>query len=447
MKDKILFVSLGCDKNLVDSERMLGLLAEKGFAFTDDEDEADIVVVNTCCFINDAKQESIDTLLEMAELRKSGRIRALAAAGCLAQRYREEIQKEIPEVDLIIGTTAIQEIAGSLQEFLDSGCKKNHYRDLNEKPLADTKRINTTGGHYDYLKIAEGCDKHCTYCIIPKVRGTYRSVPMESLLKEAEGLAADGVKELILVAQESTLYGTDLYGEKRLSELLRKLCRIEGLHWVRILYCYPEEIDDELIRVMKEEPKICHYLDLPIQHADDAILKKMGRRTDREQITAIIGRLRAQIPDICIRTTLITGFPGETIEAHENLLAFVDEMEFDRLGVFPYSQEEDTPAALMPGQISEEVKEERRDQIMELQQEIAFDAALSMKGRIVDAMIEGRVADEDVYVARTYKDAPNVDGFLFINTKRELMTGDFVKCRITGANEYDLIGELEDESA
>lgn len=445
MSDKILFVSLGCDKNLVDSERMLGFLSETGFSFTDDEAEADIVVVNTCCFINDAKQESIDTLLEMAELRKSGRIKALAAAGCLAERYREEIQKEIPEVDLIIGTGAIQEIAKSLAEFLDKGTKKNYYRDLNEKPLSGTKRVITTGGHYAYLKIAEGCNKRCTYCIIPKVRGNYRSVPMDVLMKEAENLASEGVKELILVAQETTLYGTDLYGEKRLPQLLRKLCRIEGFYWIRILYCYPEEIDDELILVMKEEPKICHYLDLPIQHADDAILKKMGRRTDREQLTKIICRLREQIPDICIRTTLITGFPGETEEAHEELLAFVDEMEFDRLGVFPYSQEEDTPAALMPEQIPEDIKEERRGQLMELQQEIAFDAALSMAGRTVDAMIEGRVADEEVYVARTYKDAPNVDGFLFINTKRELMTGDFVRCRITGSNEYDLIGELEDE--
>ena len=444
MNRKILFISLGCDKNLVDSERMLGLLASRGYEFTDDETQADIVVINTCCFINDAKQESIDTILEIAELRKSGALQALVVTGCLAQRYREEIQKEIPEVDMIIGVAAIDEIAQALDEFFN-GKSENHYRNLNEQPWADTKRIVTTGGHYAYLKIAEGCDKHCTYCIIPKVRGNYRSIPMESLIEEAEALAAEGVKELILVAQETTVYGVDLYGKKTLPELLCRLCRIEGLHWIRILYCYPEEIDDELIRVIKEEPKICHYLDLPIQHGCDNILKRMGRRTNRQELTEIIEKLRNEIPDICIRTTLITGFPGETDEEHEELMDFTAQMEFDRLGVFTYSQEEDTPAASMPEQIADEVKEERCQQIMKLQQEIAFDAALSMEGKVVEAMVEGKVADEDAYVARTYKDAPNVDGFLFINTTRQLMSGDFVKCRITGAYEYDLIGELEDE--
>ena len=453
MSEKIFFISLGCDKNLVDSEMMLGLLSQKGYEFTDDETEADIVVINTCCFINDAKQESIDTILEMAELRKTDDIKALVVTGCLAQRYKEEIQKEIPEVDAIIGTAAIDEIVGVLDELfcrenadINVG-KINRYRNLDNKPLTDTKRVVTTGGHYAYLKIAEGCDKHCTYCIIPKVRGNYRSVPMESLIKEAEILAEGGVKELILVAQETTVYGTDLYGKKMLPQLLSKLCRIEGIHWIRILYCYPEEIDDELIQVIAVEPKICHYLDIPIQHGCDNILKKMGRKTDRKQIEDIIGKLRSRIPDICIRTTLITGFPGETDEEHEELMVFVEQMKFDRLGVFAYSQEEDTPAALMPNQIPEEVKEERLAQLMELQQEIAFDAALSMEGTCVDAMIEGKVADDDVYVARTYKDAPNVDGLLFVNTGRELMTGDFVKVRVTGAYEYDLIGELEDESA
>ena len=444
MSDKILFISLGCDKNLVDSEKMLALLSEKGYGFTDDEAEADIVVINTCCFINDAKQESIDTILEMAELRKNGALKALIVAGCLAQRYREEIQKEIPEVDMIIGISAIDEITQALDKFR-CGQKENYYGSPDKRPYADTKRILTTGGHYAYLKIAEGCDKHCTYCVIPKVRGSYRSIPMENLVEEAEMLAAEGVKELIIVAQETTLYGVDLYGVKTLPTLLRRLCRIDELYWIRILYCYPEEIDDELIRVIKEEPKICHYLDLPIQHGCDTILKRMGRRTTGGELEEVVGKLRREIPDICIRTTFITGFPGETEEEHEELLAFVERMEFDRLGVFTYSQEEDTPAAVMAGQIPEEVKEERRAQLMELQQEIAFDAAVSMEGKLVDAMIEGKVTDEDAYVARTYKDAPNVDGFLFINTKRELMTGDFVKCRITGAYEYDLIGELEDE--
>ncbi|MBO5473060.1 MAG: 30S ribosomal protein S12 methylthiotransferase RimO [Lachnospiraceae bacterium] len=445
MKKKVMFVSLGCDKNLVDSEMMLGLLAKRGYEFTDDETEADVVVVNTCCFINDAKEESINTILEMAELKKSGQIEALIVAGCLAQRYREEIQTEIEEVDAIVGTMAIDEMADTIEEVL-KGEKKNHYRSLETQPFTSAERVVTTGGHYAYLKIAEGCNKHCTYCIIPRVRGNYRSVPMESLVEEAGRLAQQGVKELILVAQETTLYGMDLYGKKMLPELLHELCRISGIYWIRILYCYPEEIDDELIRTMKEEKKICHYLDLPVQHASDKILRRMGRKTDKEQLTNIVKKLRAEIPDICLRTTLITGFPGETQEDHEELMTFVDEMEFDRLGVFTYSQEEDTPAADMPDQIPDETKEDRQAELMELQQEIAFEAAENMKGRIVTAMIEGKVADENAYVARTYKDAPNVDGFLFINTGRELMTGDFVKVKITGSYEYDLIGELEDES-
>ncbi len=444
MKKKILFVSLGCDKNLVDSEMMLGMLAEHGYEFTDDEQEADLVVVNTCCFINDAKEESINTILEMAELKKSGAIEGLIVTGCLAQRYREEIQTEIPEVDAILGTAAIDEIVRTIENTC-RGVKENHYKSLEERPLTGVDRVVTTGGHYAYLKIAEGCDKHCTYCIIPKVRGNYRSVPLERLVEEAEKLAARGVKELILVAQETTLYGTDLYGDKALPELLHRLCMISDLHWIRLLYCYPEEIDARLIRVIQQEEKICHYLDLPIQHASNGILKRMGRRTDKEQLENIIGTLRREIPDICLRTTLITGFPGETQEDHEELLDFVDRMEFDRLGVFPYSQEEDTPAALMEGQIAEEVKQERYAQLMELQQEIAFEAAENMVGRVVDAMIEGRITEENAYVARTYKDAPGVDGFLFVNTGRELMTGDFVKVRVTASNEYDLIGELEDE--
>lgn len=446
MKKKVLFQSLGCDKNLVDSERMLGMLAEHGYGFTDDEDEADAVVVNTCCFIGDAKEESVNTILEMAELKKSGRIEALVVTGCLAQRYQEEIRKEIEEVDAVIGTSAIEDLPTVLDAAF-AGKAEDCYHSLDEKPLTDKRRILTTGGHFAYLKIAEGCDKHCTYCIIPKVRGPYRSVPMESLLREAKELAEQGVKELILVAQETTVYGQDIYGHKALPELLERLCRIEGLVWIRILYCYPEEIDDALIRVMQREEKICHYLDIPVQHASDSILKRMGRRTDRKELTDIVDTLRREIPDICLRTTLIAGFPGETQEDYETLLTFVEEMAFDRLGVFPYSQEEDTPAAEMPEQIPDEVKQARCDALMALQQEIAFDAAAAMEGRLVTAMIEGKVADDDVYVARTYKDAPDVDGYLFVQTDRELMTGDFVRVRITGSFEYDLMGELEDESA
>lgn len=438
---KILFISLGCDKNLVDTEMMLGELLQKGYEFTDDEAEADIVVVNTCCFIGDAKEESINTLLEMAELKTSGQIKVLVAAGCLAQRYKEEIQTEIPQVDAIIGTTAIDSIVAAIDEVL-AGQSRNHYAELNAKPLTGVSRVVTTGGHFAYLKIAEGCNKHCTYCIIPKVRGDYRSVPMEDLVREAEELAEKGVKELILVAQETTLYGVDLYGKKSLPELLHKLALIPGIFWIRILYCYPEEITDELIETIKKEPKVCHYLDIPIQHASDAVLKRMGRRTNQEQLRNMIEKLRHEIPDICLRTTLIAGFPGENDEDHEELMQFVDEMEFDRLGVFTYSQEEDTPAAIMPDQIPEEVKEARREEIMELQQEIAFEKAEEMIGRVLTVMIEGKIADEDAYVARTYRDAPNVDGYLFVNTTATLMTGDLVRVQVTDSNEYDLIGEI-----
>lgn len=441
---KILFISLGCDKNLVDSEMMLGMLGEKGFTFTDDEAEADIIVVNTCCFIGDAKEESINTLLQMSELRESGQIRALIAAGCLAQRYQEEIRKEIPQVDAIVGTTAIEDIVTAVEEVL-AGQNHNYCKDINEKPVTGHRRMVTTGGHFAYLKIAEGCDKHCTYCIIPKVRGNFRSVPMEDLVAEAKQLAQVGVRELILVAQETTLYGVDLYGRKSLEGLLHELAQIDGILWIRILYCYPEEITDELIETIATEPKVCHYLDIPIQHASDAVLKRMGRRTDQEELRSMIKRLRDRIPDICLRTTLISGFPGETQEDFEELYRFVDEMEFDRLGVFPYSQEEDTPAAVMSDQVEEAVKEARRDELMELQQEIAFEKAADMVGRVLTVMIEGRVADEEAYVARTYRDAPGVDGYLFVNTAAELMTGDFVKVLVTGSNEYDLIGEIYHE--
>ncbi|MCH5345187.1 MAG: 30S ribosomal protein S12 methylthiotransferase RimO [Acetatifactor sp.] len=441
---KILFVSLGCDKNLVDSERMLGMLQRRGYDFTDDEAEADIVVVNTCCFINDAKEESINTLLQMGELKKEGRIKALIAAGCLAQRYREEIQKEIPEVDAILGTTAIDRVVSAVDEVL-AGQKQNHYNDINAKPTAGEKRVVTTGGHYAYLKIAEGCDKHCTYCIIPRVRGNYRSIPMEELLAEAGELAGMGVKELILVAQETTLYGVDLYGEKSLSKLLHELAQIGGIYWIRLLYCYPEEITDELIETIATEPKVCHYLDIPVQHASDPVLKRMGRRTNEEELRTMIDRIRERIPDICLRTTLISGFPGETKEDHEELYRFVNEMEFDRLGVFTYSQEEDTPAAAMADQVEEPVKESRRDELMELQQAIAFEKAESMIGRVLTVMVEGKVADEETYVTRTYRDAPGVDGYLFVNTTANLMTGDFVRVQVTDSNEYDLIGELYHE--
>ena len=437
----ILFISLGCDKNLVDSEVMLGLLDKKGYQIVDSEEDADIIVVNTCCFIHDAKEESIQTILEMAEYKKEGKLKALIVTGCLAQRYQQEIIDEIPEVDAVLGTTSYDHIVEAVEEAL-AGNGHVVLEDVDALPDVKEKRLVTTGGHYAYMKIAEGCDKHCTYCIIPKLRGNYRSVPMEKLLAEAKDLADQGVKELILVAQETTLYGKDLYGEKSLPKLLRELCKISGIRWIRILYCYPEEITDELIQVMKEEPKICHYLDLPIQHANDTILKRMGRRTSKQELIDIVQKLRKEIPDICLRTTLITGFPGETQEQHEEVMEFIDTLEFDRLGAFTYSPEEDTPAATFEDQIDEEVKEDRQADIMELQQEIAFDKAEDMIGREVLVMIEGKVADENAYVGRTYRDAPNVDGLIFINTDVELISGDFAKVKVTGALDYDLIGEL-----
>ena len=438
---KILFISLGCDKNLVDSEVMLGILADRGFEMTDTEDDADIIIINTCCFINDAKEESINTILEMAEYKKTGPCKALIVTGCLAQRYKQEIVDEIPEVDAVIGTSKYDEIF----DAVDQALKGSHFLDvddLDRLPSVPGKRILTTGGHYAHLKIAEGCDKHCTYCIIPKIRGNYRSVPMEQLLAEAASLAEQGVKELILVAQETTLYGVDLYGKKSLHILLKELAKIKGIRWIRILYCYPEEIYPELIETIKNEKKVCHYLDMPIQHASDAILKRMGRRTTKAQLKETVSLLRKEIPDIVLRTTLIAGFPGETQEQHEELMEFVDEMEFERLGVFAYSPEENTPAASMLDQIPEEIKEERRDAILELQQEIAFDKAADMVGRTLYAMIEGKVADEPAYVARTYADSPDIDGYVFVNTGEMLMSGDFVKVKITGSAEYDLIGEL-----
>ena len=441
MAMKILFVSLGCDKNRVDAEKMLGLLSGQGWQLTDDEMEADVIVINTCCFINEAKEESIRNILEYARCKEEGHCRALICTGCMAQRYAEEIREELPEVDAVVGTTAYDRIAEVIQEAL-RGERSQVMDDLSRLALPQGERVLTTGGHYAYLKIAEGCDKHCTYCAIPSMRGPYRSVPREILIREAEDLASKGVKELILVAQETTLYGTDLYGRRCLHELIRDLAQIRGIFWIRVLYCYPEEIYEDLIRCMKTEKKFLHYLDLPIQHANDEILRRMGRRTTREDLKRIIRHLRDEIPDIVLRTTLITGFPGESREQFEDVCRFINEMEFNRLGVFPYSQEEGTPAARLPDQIDEETKLSRMDELMELQQEIAFDLENEMIGREMDVMIEGQVAGENAYIARSYGDAPDVDGYVFLNTDETLVTGDFARVRITGASDYDLIGEL-----
>ena len=438
---KLLFISLGCDKNLVDSEYMIGMLTSHGITLIDDETQADIIIVNSCCFIGDAKEESINTILEMAEQKKTGVCKSLIVTGCLTQRYQDEVKKEIPEVDAILGTNSYDAIWEAVQSTLDHKFYEN-FHTLTGLPTHTTKRTVTTGGHFAYLKIAEGCNKNCTYCVIPSVRGRYRSVPMEELVDSAKELVAGGVKELILVAQETTLYGVDLYGEKSLHKLLDALNGISGLFWIRIMYCYPEEIYEELIDAMIRDKKVCHYLDMPIQHCNDEILRRMGRKTNKAELIERIEHLRKRVPDITLRTTLICGFPGETQEMHEELMQFVNDMEFDRLGAFTYSGEEGTPAAEMPDQIDEEVKKDWQADVMELQEEVIFDKNDSMKGTELYAFIEGKVADENAYVGRTYRDAPNVDGYIFVNSEEELMTGDIAKVKVTGAYEYDLIGEL-----
>lgn len=438
---KISMISLGCDKNLVDAEHMLGTMAQKGYSFTDDETQADVIVVNTCCFIEDAKQESINTIIDTARLKEEGNLKVLIVAGCLAQRYKDEILEEIPEVDALIGTSSFDKIEEAVENAL-RGEKAMEFLDLDRLPKISTKRLNSTGGWYAYLKIAEGCDKNCTYCIIPSLRGHYRSYPMEELVEAATQLASEGVKELILVAQETTLYGVDLYQKKMLPELLKRLCGIGGIRWIRILYCYPEEITDELIDTITSEEKICHYLDIPIQHASDRILRKMARRTNQNDLKEIVGKLRKKIPDITLRTTLITGFPGETEEDFEILKDFVDEMQFERLGVFTYSEEEGTIAAGFENQVDEEVKEVRREEIMLLQQEISLAHLQSLIGEELDVVIEGNIPDDGVYIGRTYMDVPGVDGYVFVESDRNHMSGDFVRVKITGASEYDLMGEL-----
>ncbi|MBD9290515.1 MAG: 30S ribosomal protein S12 methylthiotransferase RimO [Coprococcus eutactus] len=434
---KVLLISLGCDKNLVDSEVMLGLLNKAGHQLTNDETEADVVVVNTCAFISDAKEESINTIIEMGELKKTGKLKKLIVAGCLSQRYKDEIMKELPEIDVIIGATNYDKIVEAIGTDEESIVD-----DINYTPRPIAERIVTTNASMAYFKIAEGCNKLCTYCIIPHIRGRYRSMPMDSLIASAEKLASDGIKELVLVAQETTLYGVDLYGEKKLPELLTKLSEIEGIEWIRLLYCYPEEITDELIEVMATNPKICHYVDIPIQHSENAILKRMGRRTSREDIVELVGRLRTAMPDIAIRTTLISGFPGETQELHDGLVDFVDECEFDRLGVFTYSPEEGTPAAEYEDQVDGELAAKWRDEIMELQQEISYEKNQQMIGSAQKVLIEGYLVDDDVYVGRTYRDAPGVDGIVFVSAPYELISGSFVDVKITEANEYDLTGVI-----
>lgn len=438
---QILFVSLGCDKNLVDSEVMLGLLQDKGYSITNEEKEADVAVINTCCFIHDAKEESIENIIEVGKLKQTGKLKALIVTGCLAQRYKDEIHKELPEVDAILGTTSTESIVEAVEEVL-KGKGYDHFEDVDYLPPSHEKRVITSGTYMGYLKIAEGCNKRCTYCIIPKVRGSFRSVPMEDLVAQARYLVSNGITEICLVAQETTLYGVDLYGEKKLPELLRKLSEIEDLEWIRLLYCYPEEITKELIAEIKDNPKVCHYIDMPLQHCENDVLRRMGRRTTKEEIKQTIEYIRSEIPDIVLRTSLITGFPGETQEEHEALLEFIDEVEFNRLGVFTYSPEEDTPAAGFENQVEEAVKEQWRDEIMELQQEISYDLNSAMVGKTLKVIVEGYLYKEQMYVCRSYMDAPDIDGCVFVASEDELLTGDFIEVTITDFNEYDLIGEI-----
>ena len=425
---------------------MITSLREQGFRLVYEETEAEVIVVNTCCFIGDAKEESINTLLEMASYKETAKCKLLVAAGCLAQRYHKEIQTEIPEVDIIVGTMGYENLAETIRgELKEHQGVVETLQNIDYLPTPLTNRDSMSGGYYAYLKIAEGCDKCCTYCVIPKVRGHYRSVPMENLLAQAEHLVQNGAKELILVAQETTLYGVDLYGHKSLPELLEKLSELEELKWIRILYCYPEEITKELVHAIKTLPKVCHYLDIPIQHGSDGILKRMGRRTNSKELRDMVHYLRQEIPDIALRTTLITGFPGESEQDFEQLKEFVEELRFDRLGVFTYSREEDTPAAAMEEQVPEEVAEKRRDEIMQIQQKIAFEKTSAQIGRALEVMVEGALPEDGVYITRTYMDAPEVDGYVFVATDWNLMSGDFLNVKITGADEYDLIGEVIEE--
>lgn len=448
----ILMVSLGCDKNLCDSEAMLGLLAKHNYNITNDEQEADAIIVNTCSFIKDAMEESVNTVLEMAKLKQQN-LKYLIVTGCMAQRFKDEIFDEIPEIDACLGTSSFDKILDVIEELkardgIEDAEEISVYDDIDRlATITESNKVITSGTFMGYLKIAEGCDKFCTYCVIPHIRGHYRSVPMEQLLKETEYMASQGIEELVLVAQETTCYGKDLYGEKRLHVLVRELAKIDGIKWIRLMYCYPEEIYDELIDCFKEKPKLLHYIDMPMQHSEDAILKRMGRRTDRASIETVIGKLREAAPDIAIRTSLIAGFPGETQEDHEALMAFLDEQELDRVGVFAYSREDGTPAATFENQIDEETAEQWRNEIMELQQEISLDKNETFVGKIMQVIIEGYSSDDDVYVGRTYRDAPGVDGLVFVNCDYELMSGQIVDVRINEVGPYDMIGGIVDESA
>ncbi len=451
MEKTVAFTSLGCDKNRVDSEVMLGILKKAGYTPVAEERDADIIVVNTCCFIQDALEESIETILELAKYKAEGRCKGLIVAGCLSQRYREEFFQELPEVDAILSTGAYEEIVQAADRILEGEKEFVIEEDIDHKMDEEHSklRVLSTAGYYAYLKISEGCDNHCTYCIIPKLKGKHRSRTMESLVEEAQLLAKQGVKELIIVAQDTSIYGRDLYGKPMLHELLRRLCDVDGIAWIRLLYCYPETLTDETIQVMAEEPKICHYIDIPIQHGSDTVLKKMGRKTNQAELKERIGALRKAMPDMAIRTTLIVGFPQESEEEFRELLDFVEEMQFERLGVFTYSQEEGTAAARMDGQIDEDAKQERKDQVMALQKDISAKYCQKFVGKTVRVLVEGKLPEDEMYCGRTVQDAPDIDGMVFFRAEEAPLSGDFVTVKITEAIDYDLIGDVvyADESA
>lgn len=448
MSTKISFVSLGCDKNLIDSEIMLGLIDEEGYNITYDDSEADVIIINSCGFIMEANQEAIDKVLEMADYKKDGKCKALIVTGCMAQRYKDEIFEALPEVDAVVGTGDFESIGVVIKRLLDGEKQVELVTDKEHllNPDNSYKRIITTTGGFSYLKIAEGCDNHCTYCTIPSLRGHYRSRTIESLVKEATILAEKGVRELILIAQDTSLYGQDLYGKKSLPELLRELSKIENIKWLRILYCYPENVTDELIDEMSSNPKVLHYVDMPIQHSEDRILKLMGRRSTREGLKATIQKMRDKMPDMCIRTTLITGFPDESEEDFNAQCEFIKEVGFDRLGVFTYSPEEGTPAARMDNQIDEDIKAERKDYILELQKSISASICEKYVGRTLEVIVEGKIdGDEDnIYCGRSYRDCYEIDGFVFFKSDEELLAGDFYNIKITEAGDYDLVGERID---
>lgn len=444
MKLKVGIVSLGCDKNRIDSEAMLGILKDD-YEIVSDENKADIIIINTCGFIDSAKQESIETILEMAKNKENGTCKSLIVTGCMAQRYKNELIKEMPEIDAVVGTGSYKDICDVIEKTVSKKVPFSLMNEINYK-LSYEKRILTTPSHYAYIKIAEGCNNNCSYCIIPKLRGRFRSKEIEDIIKESKELVSQGVKEIILVAQDTTMYGIDIYGKKMLSHLLKEIEKIEGLRWIRVMYSYPEEITDEMIETIGNSKKICHYFDIPLQHISNKILKSMNRKTSKEKTIEIIKKIRSKISDAVIRTSIIVGYPGETDEDFKELESFIKEQELERVGIFTYSREEGTTACEMINQIDENIKEQRKDLLMRLQSKISYNNNKKLVGNFIDVIIDG-VRGESEYYGRSFGDAPEIDQQVFINKKNTLLNkGDIVRVKITKAFTYDLIGDVEYES-